>query len=115
MPKRIRIFFLIISSPFLFMAAINEIPQVPERSHKYVKEYCTWSCHDVTCKHWKDSFKEDNTPVKKMHKEIFDWCVTGLHNNWLGLNYGAINLLVYIIGYPLIGSFLIWNLIRKIK
>ena len=97
------------------MIIINEIPKVPERSHKYTNEYCTWYCHDVTCKHWKDSFKEDGTAIKKMHKEIFDWYVKSLHANGLGLNYKDINLLVFIFGYPFIGSLLVWNLIRKIK
>ena len=50
-----------------------------------------------------------------MPKNIFSWYVNSLHDNSLGLNYGAINLLVFILGYPLIGGLLVWNLVRRIK
>jgi len=95
------------------MAFINEVPKAPNRTNKYVKQYCTFYCHNVTCNHWKNSYKQNPTTLKKMNKNIFDWYVQSLHNNKLGLNYGSINLLVFLIGYPLLGIFLVWNLIKK--
>lgn len=115
MSKRIRIFLLILASPFLFVVAINEIPQVPDRSHKYKAENCTWYCHDITCRHWKDSYKDNPTRLKKMHKDIFAWIVRNLHENPGDVSYREINILVYIMGYPIICGLLVWNLVRKIK
>ena len=97
------------------MVIVNEYFNLPDRTHKYVEEYCTWYCHDVTCLHWKASYKSKPTKLKKMHKDIFDWYVSSLHNNPLKLNYGIINLLVFIIGYPLVGGLLVWNLVKRIK
>ena len=115
MSKRVVLFLLIFISPFLTMIIVNECFDTPERTHKYLKEHCTWYCHDITCPHWKNDYKSQPTPIKKMHKNIFDWYVTNLHNNPLGFNYGIINLLVFIGFYPLFGGLLVWNLIRKIK
>lgn len=111
---RIPLYLLILASPFLVMVAVNEIPNNPKPTGKYVKERCTWHCHDVSCKHWRDDYAVAPTPMKRFHKDVFDWFVKSLHGNALGLNYGAINLLVYIGLYPLIGGLLVWNLIRKI-
>jgi len=113
MSKRLYIFLIIFSSPFLIMGIINECFDTPDRTHKFVEDYCTWYCHDVTCLHWKNDYRQNPSKLKRMHRDIFDWYVTSLHNNGLGLNYGSINLLVFIIGYPVIGALLLWNLIRK--
>ncbi len=115
MSKRIKIFLLLIASPFLFMVFVNEMPNVPKRSNAYNQEYCTWYCHNITCLHFKASYKEKPTSLKKMNKTIFDGYVNSLHGNMLGLNYRNINLLVFIILYPILGSLLIWNLIRRLK
>ena len=115
MLKRIIIFLSLVASPFLFMILVNEIPNVPQRSSKYNKEYCTWYCHNVTCLHFKASYNKYPTDFKKRNKKIFDGYVNGLHGNRLGLNYRNINLLVFIILYPVLGSFLLWNLIRRLK
>lgn len=105
----------IILCPFLIMVIVNECFDTPQRTRKYEKEYCTWYCHDVTCPHWKASYKSNPTKLKKMHRNVFDWYVSSLHNNPLNLNYGAINLFVFIGLYPVFGSLLVWNLIRKSK
>jgi hypothetical protein len=115
MPKKIKIFLLIVASPLLFMVVVNECFDVPKRTDKYVPEQCTWYCHNVTCLHFKTSYEEKPSSFKKMNKTIFDWYVTSLHGNTLNLNYRNINLLVFIFVYPLLGSLLVWNLIRKVK
>jgi|GEM_PF-2268529 len=115
MSKRIIIFLFILASPFLTMVIFNECFDTPKRTHRYVKEYCTWYCHDVTCLHWKSSYKGEPTEIKKMHKDIFDWYINSLHGNPLKINYGAINLLVFLVGYPFIGGLLVWNLIKNIR
>ena len=115
MSKRIVIFICILISPFLTMFIVNECFDTPHRTHKNVEEYCTWYCHDITCTHWKSSYKKEPTQIKKMHKDIFDWYINSLHQNPLKLNYGIINLLVFLVGYPIVGSLLVWNLIKRIK
>ena len=115
MSKRIKIFLAILLLPLVFMAFINEVPTVPVKSKNYSKRNCTRYCHDVTCLHYKASFKTDPTIYKKNNKAIFDWYLTSLHANKLGLNYRNINLLVFVVGYPFLASLLLWNLIRNIK
>lgn len=115
MQKRIKVCLLILAAPFLFMVFVNEMPNVPERTNNYTPENCTWYCHNMTCLHFKFSYSQNPTLFKKMNKNIFDWYVTSLHGNKLDLNYRNINLLVFIIAYPLLGSLLVWNLIRKVK
>ena len=112
---RLLIFILIVSSPFLTMVIVNECFDTPKRTDKYLSEHCTWYCHNVTCKHWENAYKQNPTKVKKMHKDIFDWYVNSLHGNSLGLNYRFINLLIFILGYPVAGGLLVWNLIKRIK
>lgn len=114
MKKRHLIFLGLSSLPFLLVILVNELPIVPDRTSKYLEEHCTWYCHDVTCKHWKDEYAARPTNTKKLHKNIFDWYVNSLHGNSLGLNYGAINILVFIIGYPFVGLLLLWNLVKDI-
>jgi len=115
MSKRIKLFLIILALPFLTMIIVNECFDTPKRTHQYVKEYCTWYCHDITCPHWKISYKKEPTEIKKIHKDIFDWHITSLHKNPLKLNYGAINLLVFLVGYPVIGGLLVWNLIKNVR
>lgn len=112
--RKLFVFFGICSLPFLIIVAVNEIPNNPDRSHQYTQDRCTWYCHDVTCKHWKDSYKEEPTLTKKVHKDIFSWYVKILHNNVFGFNYGLINLIVFFGVYPLLGSWLLWRLIKRI-
>jgi hypothetical protein len=115
MSKRIKIFLVIFSLPFVFMYFVNEILVAPNRTNNYKEDYCTWYCHNVTCLHYKESYKIAPTTFKKSNKQIFDWYVTSLHANKLGLNYRNINLLVFILVYPVLASLLLWNLIRKVK
>jgi hypothetical protein len=115
MSKRTVLFILIIISPLLTMIIVNECFDTPQRTHEYHKEHCTWYCHDVACPHWADDYRAQPTPAKKIHKDIFDWYVINLLHNPLGLNYGMINLLVFVFFYPLLGSLLVWNLIRNKK
>lgn len=115
MIKKTSIFLSVIVSPFLFMIFINEFTNVPGKTNNHINEYCTWHCHNVTCKHYKKSYLENPSKLKKLHKNVFDWYVNSLHNNSLGLNYRIINLLVFLIGYPAIGSLLVWKLISKSK
>ena len=113
--KKLLIFLLICSTPFLIVIAVNELPNNPKRTSEYVAERCTWQCHNVTCYHWKQSYKKDPSPLKKMHKDVFDWYVTSLHGNPLDLNYGIINILVFLIVYPLFGGILLWNILTLLK
>lgn len=112
--KRLIIFLIIICLPFLSMVIVNECFKTPARTDKYMEAHCTWYCHNVTCPHWKQSYKDNPTRIKKMHKDVFDWYVVSLYNNPLGLNYGVINILVFIIIYPLLGGILVWRLINKV-
>ncbi len=114
MSKRIKIFLILITLPFLIMVLVNELTNVPKKTNKYFPEHCTWYCHNITCLHFKTSYKEEFTPYKKMNKDIFDYYVTTLHGNKLGLNYKNINLVLFIIVYPIVGSLLIWNVIRRV-
>ena len=57
---------------------------------------------------------EAPTVSKKLHKDVFDWYVSTLDNNILGLNYGAINLIIFFGIYPLVGAWLLWRLLNKL-
>jgi hypothetical protein len=112
--NKVALFLIICSLPFAIIVAVNELPNNPEPTHKYVEDRCTWYCHDVTCPHWKKSYAQEPTQIKKMHKDIFTGFVNALHNNPLGLNYGAINILVFFLFYPMLGAALLWRLITKL-
>ena len=109
--KPLVIFLSICSLPFGIMIAVNEIPSNPSHTHHYHPDRCTRHCHDVGCRHFKESYAADPTPSKRMIKAVFDWYVSALHNNPLGMNYGTINLLVFIGLYPLIGCILLWRIV----
>jgi hypothetical protein len=107
------IFFLAVAAlPFLIMVAINELPTNPAPTGKYVQDRCTRHCHDVGCQHFKQSYAAAPTNYKRINKAVFDSYVYALHNNPLGLNYGAINLLIFILLYPLIGGILLWRIVK---
>lgn len=92
---------LIIVIPILLMILINESSE--KNTHKFLKEKCTRHCHNISCKH-------HNTTGFKNY--LYQKNILLLKQNNLGLSYKQVNILVYVIGFPLIILLLFFNLIR---
>lgn len=114
MKKKVLIFFFLISIPFIIIASVNELVDNHPRTTKYKEAYCTWDCHNTFCKHWVNSNKDEPSKIKKFHKSVFDYYVHILHNNGM-TSYRSINLWVFLVVYPILGSLLLWNIIRRIS
>lgn len=113
MKRKLAIFFLLLMLPFMLVILVNELPNNQSRTTKQMKEYCTLDCHNNSCKHWEKSYRESPTAMKKIHKDIFDTYVNMLSAP-AGISYRSTNLLVFFLFYPMVGSLLLWNLIRRV-
>ena len=72
---------------------------------------CTRYCHSVTCPHVKPALQQKGFTqfLWKRYQNQILW----LRHNPLGLSYRDMNLLYYVVGYPVVILLLIWGLLRK--
>ncbi|MEL6719899.1 MAG: hypothetical protein AAFP82_14395 [Bacteroidota bacterium] len=107
---------LILTGIFLFllvaMTAINLTGIIP--THEYLKEQCTRYCHDHHCIHFEAKLNTQDSFASKIQL-TYQTTIQMLKHNPLGLSYQTINLLIFVIGFPLLIFLLSFNLIRKWK
>ncbi len=109
--KRIALFLFLISTPFLFMVLVNETSGPP--TEKYRRDRCTRYCHSVGCLHTVEKYKDGSSPYGKSAEQVYNTAIAWLGNKETGMNYREMNLLVFVLGMPLLMSILLWELIRK--
>jgi hypothetical protein len=111
MKIRIIIILLMAGLSFLLMVIVNETSG--PSSIEYRKDKCTRYCHNNTCPHTLDKYRNHSTPfiisLEKIYYENIHW----LKNNGIGLSYKEMNLLLYVGLAPLITGLLFWGAMRK--
>jgi len=110
--KRFSLLLSITAIPFLIVILINETRETPNTSIN--KEYCTRTCHNKGCIHFNKLLKNDNqSSFATRHFDIYKKNITWLKQNPFKLSYAQINLLLYVIVFPVVSIFLLWRLIRR--
>ena len=109
--KRLLKLVLIVCIPFLIMVIINESYNEP--TSKQLSQKCTRSCHNNGCKHFTLKLKDktnNSWAVKNfsLYRENIKW----LKNNPLGLSYAQMNILVYVVAFPLLCLYLLIRLLK---
>ncbi len=90
------------------MIIVNESSEEPTTT--YTKGKCTRACHNNLCKHFIE-LNDDN--IVKKNFNIYKKNINWLKNNPFGLSYASMNILVYVILFPLFSSILIWRILKK--
>ena len=108
--NRFVIWLILVIAPFLIMIVVNEMHETPSVKRE---TRCSRYCHNNGCPHIKEQLKKNPSSWKKMIKKTFDWNVGALHKNSIGLSYQKINILIYILLFPLVMAILLWGAIRK--
>ena len=113
--RTVKIISLLLLSAVLMMFVVNKQGQVP--TNQYNVEECTRYCHNVACPHFKRNFDtyQNQLPIAKSFRETYWGNIRALKQNAIGLSYQQINLLIYIIGFPMLTSLLTWGAFRKGK
>ncbi len=94
------------------MIIINEISSSP--SSTYSSKECTRICHNSGCKHFYEKLKNvDETSLAITNFSLYKKNIKWLKNNPFGLSYAEMNLLVYVILFPLISILLLIRLLKK--
>lgn len=93
------------------MWLVNSLSAAPTSEH--VAEYCTRSCHNKGCVHFaeKYGYGKQNAMLPQIYAMNIKW----LRDNPLGLSYYEMNLLIYVIIWPILVAMLIYGLARKRK
>jgi len=101
----------VIAIPFLIMVVINTLYNTP--TTKYNSKLCTRICHDKGCKHFALKLKDKtNTSWAKHSFSYYQKNIEWLKNNPLGLSYAQMNILVYVIIFPLLCLYLLIRLLK---
>ena len=109
--KRRNWLWLAIVLPILFIVGINEThAPLP---HSYASDRCTWHCHDKGCSHFLANQAQQVFPAGfyRLYTSNIQW----LKDNPLHLSYREMNILVYVILFPILLLGLLWGLFRKRK
>jgi hypothetical protein len=115
--KRIWLYLLILISPFLFIVLINETVSYDQKSYviesdvisvgkkidalntdKYLKNACTWYCHNNGCKHKSVIYQGK---IQEMYDAIIHF------NQHQSLDYSVMNVFLFVIVVPLMVYILI--------
>jgi hypothetical protein len=108
--RKTKSIFLMLICLVSFLFVVNWLAPKPQNS--FNPEQCTRYCHNLGCKHSQSD--EGNQFAKSARKLYFD-NIRLLKNNGLGLTYKEMNLLVYVISYPILVLLLFWNVLPKNK
>lgn len=97
----------------MIMLVVNE--SASSATHQYLKERCTRHCHDKGCPHFQENFStyQEQLPFADDFRQLYRENIQALKENSLGLNYRQINLLIYVVLFPLISLLLVWGAWRK--
>ncbi len=97
-----KLFALLLLTPIILMIMVNETSPAP--SSQLDQSACTRYCHNHGCPHGTLSGWQ-----AKVYAANINW----LKANPFGLSYQQMNLLLYVILFPLMIVFALWSLIRK--
>ncbi len=111
--KRLLFFLSILLLPIVLMVWVNAVGGSP--SHERQEQRCTRYCHDKGCVHHKRQLDSESSNWTLFLHELYQQNIQLLKHNPFGLGYAEMNILIYVILFPLIISLLSWGLIRKRK
>jgi len=107
-------FLAIIALPFLVMVIVNESMSTPK--WEYTETKCSRYCHNKGCSHTIDKYNSDDlTETQVKMARLYNANIVWLKKNPLGLSYQAMNILLYVIVFPLLLYLLLWGLVRPLK
>jgi hypothetical protein len=110
--KRLFILLVIVFIPFFIVIVVNETNKTP--STLVNKTQCTRACHNTGCIHFNAKLKDNNeSSFVTRHYSTYKKNIIWLKNNPFNLSYVQINLLLYVILFPIISIVLLWRLIKK--
>jgi len=102
---------LLLISPVIVMSMVNFF--APEPSTQYKSELCTRYCHNTACPHFRQNFKAyQELPYVNSFYETYRANIQLLRKGG-DINYQQMNLLVYVIAFPMLT--LLWGAFRKSK
>jgi len=102
------IIFLLVA--VLFLVNLTGIMPISE----YLKDRCTRYCHHSHCPHFEAKVEAKHSLALKI-QPAYQNAIYALKHNSLNLSYAMINLLVFVIGFPVLILSLSFNLLRKWK
>ncbi|WP_452602030.1 hypothetical protein [Pontimicrobium sp. MEBiC06410] len=111
--KRFSLLLAIVSIPFFIVILINETRETPSNSIN--REYCTRACHNKGCIHFNELLKNDNqSSFATRHFDIYKKNIAWLKQNPFKFSYAQMNLLLYVIIFPIVSIFLLWRLTKRL-
>ena len=96
---------LLLLIPVLTIVVTNELSPAPTTTYQEGK--CTRYCHNKACLH-----TEENRLTNGL-SSIYQGNIHWLKYNPVGIDYEEMNIVVYVLLYPLLVIVLLWGLIRK--
>lgn len=113
--KRSLFLLLILITPFIIIIIINESNNISP-TYAIDQNHCTRACHNKGCIHFNKKMlnKHEQNFVTK-HFETYKKNIQWLKNNPFGFSYVEMNLLLYVILFPVLSLFLFWKLIQQKK
>ena len=100
---------ILILLSFGLMVLVNE--SQPAAGEEYVEAYCSRYCHSYGCLHFQMN-KAESEFVNGLN-DIYVANIHWLKHNPLGLSYVEMNILIYVILFPILFLLLCWGLFRK--
>ncbi len=94
---------VLMASPFLVLVAVNEA--MGPSHHRYDPARCTRYCHDHGCPHVQQRYDFKNDTAARFAKQVYDANIRALGRG--GVSYANMNLLVYVVLFPLLVSLLL--------
>lgn len=97
--------------PILIMILVNE--NMPKVSASYNSSQCSRACHDSHCLHFEKKLKDASyDAIPKRYFGVYQKTMYWLKHNPFGLSYVEMNMLVYVILFPLCFVILLWKLLQ---
>lgn len=105
---------LFLFSLLLLLLAITYIINLTgiKPTNEYLSDQCTRYCHNSHCPHFEQKVEAKNSLALKI-QPAYQTAIRALKQNPMGLSYTAINLLIFVVGFPALIFFLFFNLLRK--
>jgi len=109
--KRFLVFVSLLSLPILIIILVNE--SMPKVSNALHTELCTRACHNSHCSHFALKLKDANyDAIPKRYFSSYQKTMYWLKHNPFGLSYATMNILVYVVLFPLLFIVLLWKLLQ---
>ena len=110
--KRFFLLLVIVFIPFFIVILVNETNTTP--SFSVNKNQCTRACHSKGCIHFNEKLKKDSqSSFVTRHYDTYKKNIIWLKNNPFNLSYVQINLLLYVIIFPIVSIVLFWRLLKR--